>query len=89
MGSTTKWDDVPIPSLWGVTEVSSHLNVTTSNLDRVMGLPPARLTTAAGRFWLRDEIQEFAAARNKERAAARRREQRRKKVATQKKVATE
>ena len=65
---TTKWDEVVIPPLMGVTEVAAELQVTTSNLDRVSGLPPARVDyLLGGRLWLRGEIEEFAADRRRER----------------------
>lgn len=68
MTTTTNWEAVVIPPLWGVTEVAAALGVTTSNLDRVSGLPPARVEyLLGGRLWLREEIEEFAAERRRER----------------------
>lgn len=68
MSKKKNWDAVVIPPLWGVTEVAQELGVTTSNLDRVSGLPPVRVDyLKGGRLWLREEIEEFASERRRER----------------------
>jgi hypothetical protein len=60
-----------VRELMGVKEAAAELGVRASNLDRIVGLPepayapyyepPWRLS--AGRFWVADEIRQFAEQR--------------------------
>lgn len=64
-GNRTERLNKEVPPLMGVSEVAELLGVTTSNLDRVAGLPPAARRINAGRIWRADLIREFVRQREK------------------------
>lgn len=57
--------------LMGSSEVASRLEVNLSNLSatKIPGLPEPYQVLLAGRFWIRAEIEAFAAAREARKAA--------------------
>ena len=54
--------------VYGTKEAAEALGVTTSNIDKVVGLPAPVTEVAATRLWRADEIDAFALERQTRRA---------------------
>lgn len=54
-----------MPKLMGSKEAADYLGISSSNLDRQVGLPKPHQTLACGRIWLAEDIRLFRKRRRK------------------------